>query len=107
MEALRRLDLSVRISSKPSELVDPIPFAQDEVHKAIRRGIRAPILAARSWRSIVCFKLFRTRFIGKASPVHYFWGSGDLAVTRFSGRLAPEHPAGIPNLPDWITREAY
>ena len=52
-------------------------------------------------------KIFRSRFIGKASPVHFFWGSFDLAVTRFSGRPAPPHPGGIPNLPDWITREAY
>ena len=52
-------------------------------------------------------KIFRSRFIGKASPVHYFWGAGDLAVTRFSGRRAPQHPGGIPNLPDWVTREAY
>jgi hypothetical protein len=106
MEALRRLDLSVRISSKPSELVDPIPFAQDEVHKSYD-----PDYAHRFWRALVqidrVLKLFRTRFIGKASPVHYFWGAGDLAVTRFSGRRAPEHPGGIPNLPDWVTREAY
>jgi hypothetical protein len=53
------------------------------------------------------FKIFRARFIGKASPVHFFWGAGDLAVTRFSGRRAPDHPGGIPNLPDWVTREAY
>ncbi len=52
-------------------------------------------------------KSFRARFIGKASPVHFFWGSFDLAVTRFSGRTAPEHPGGFPNLPDEITREAY
>jgi hypothetical protein len=106
MEALRRLDLSVRISSKPSELVDPIPFAQDEVHKSYDAEY-----AHRFWRALVqidrVLKLFRTRFIGKASPVHYFWGAGDLAVTRFSGRRAPEHPGGIPNLPDWVTREAY
>jgi hypothetical protein len=52
-------------------------------------------------------KTFRARFIGKNSPVHLFWGALDLAVTRFSGRKAPEHPGGIPNLPDWVTREAY
>ena len=106
MEALRRLDLSVRISSKPSELVDPIPFAQDEVHKSYDAEY-----AHRFWRALVqadrVMKAFRARFIGKASPVHYFWGAGDLAVTRFSGREAPEHPGGIPNLPDWVTREAY
>jgi hypothetical protein len=53
------------------------------------------------------FKQFRGRFIGKCSPVHFFWGAPDLAVTRFSGRTAPEHPGGIPNLPDAVTREAY
>jgi hypothetical protein len=53
------------------------------------------------------FKAFRSRFLGKVSPVHFFWGGFDLAVTRFSGRPAPTHPGGFPNLPDWITREAY
>jgi hypothetical protein len=106
MEALRRLDLEVRISPKPSEIVDPIPFAQDEVHRSYDAEY-----VNRYWRALVqvdrVLKIFRTRFIGKASPVHYFWGAGDLAVTRFSGRRAPEHPGGIPNLPDWVTREAY
>jgi hypothetical protein len=106
MEALGRLDLSVRISRKPSELVDPIPFAEDEVHRSYDAEY-----AHRFWLALVqvdrVFKVFRARFIGKASPVHYFWGAGDLAVTRFSGRRAPEHPGGIPNLPDWVTREAY
>jgi hypothetical protein len=106
IEVLRRLDLDVRISRKPSELPDPIPFAQDEVHQSYDAEY-----AHRFWQALVqvdrVFKIFRTRFIGKASPVHYFWGAGDLAVTRFSGRRAPEHPGGIPNLPDWVTREAY
>ena len=52
-------------------------------------------------------KAFRSRFIGKCSPVHFFWGSFDLAVTRFSGRPAPPHPGGVPNFPDWVAREAY
>ncbi len=106
MEAMGRLDLSVRISRKPSELVDPIPFVEDEVHRSYDAEY-----VHRFWLALVqvdrVFKIFRTRFIGKASPVHYFWGAGDLAVTRFSGRRAPEHPGGIPNLPDWVTREAY
>jgi Family of unknown function (DUF5996) len=106
MEALQRLDLNVRITRKPSEVVDPIPFAQDEVHRSYDAEY-----AHRFWQALVqadrVFKIFRARFIGKASPVHYFWGAGDLAVTRFSGRRAPQHPGGIPNLPDWITREAY
>ena len=106
MDALRRLHLEVRITRKPSEVVDPIPFAEDESH-----GSYDAEFAQRFWRALVqadrVFKIFRSRFIGKASPVHYFWGAGDLAVTRFSGRRAPEHPGGIPNLPDWVTREAY
>jgi hypothetical protein len=106
MDALQRLDLNVRITRKPSELVDPIPFAEDEVHRSYDAEY-----VHRFWLALVqidrVFKIFRTRFIGKASPVHYFWGAGDLAVTRFSGRPAPEHPGGIPNLPDWVTREAY
>jgi hypothetical protein len=53
------------------------------------------------------FEEFRARFVGKCSPVHFFWGSADLAVTRFSGRTAPPHPGGVPHLPDWVTREAY
>ena len=106
MDALRRLDIDVRITRKPSEVVDPIPFAEDETHRSYDAEY-----ANRFWRALVqadrVFKIFRTRFIGKASPVHFFWGAGDLAVTRFSGRRAPEHPGGIPNLPDWVTREAY
>ena len=106
MEALRRLDIEVRISRKPSELVDPIPFAEDETHRSYDAEY-----VHRFWLALVqadrVFKIFRARFIGKASPVHFFWGAGDLAVTRFSGRRAPEHPGGIPNLPDWVTREAY
>jgi hypothetical protein len=96
----------VRISRKPSELVDPIPFAEDEIHRSYDAEY-----VNRFWRALVqadrVFKIFRARFIGKASPVHFFWGAGDLAVTRFSGRRAPEHPGGIPSLPDWVTREAY
>jgi hypothetical protein len=106
MDALRRLDLAVKISRKPSELADPIPFAEDEVHRSYDAEA-----VHRFWRALVqvdrVLKIFRARFIGKASPVHFFWGAGDLAVTRFSGRRAPQHPGGIPNLADWVTREAY
>jgi hypothetical protein len=106
MDALRRLDLDVRITRKPSEIADPIPFAEDQVHRSYDAEY-----VHRFWRALVqadrVLKIFRARFIGKASPVHYFWGAGDLAVTRFSGRRAPEHPGGIPHLPDWVTREAY
>jgi uncharacterized protein DUF5996 len=107
MEQLDALGLHVRIHPKPNEIPDPIvPFDQDETHAAYDRDA-----ANRFWRVLVqadrVFKQFRARFIGKCSPVHFFWGGPDLAVTRFSGRKAPEHPGGIPNLPDRVTREAY
>jgi uncharacterized protein DUF5996 len=106
IEELRRLALDVRIRPHPSEVADPIPFDRDETHRAYDSRY-----ANRYWRVLVqadrVFKQFRARFIGKCSPVHYFWGAPDLAVTRFSGRRAPPHPGGIPNLPDAVTREAY
>jgi hypothetical protein len=106
MDEMHKLDIHVRIYPKPNEVADPIRFDQDEVHRAYD-----PEYANRFWRVLVqadrVFKTFRARFIGKCSPVHFFWGGPDLAVTRFSGRRAPRHPGGIPNLPDWITREAY
>ncbi len=106
MDEMERLDLHVDIHRKPNELPEPIRFDQDESHRSYDRDY-----ANRFWRILVqtdrVFKEFRARFIGKCSPVHLFWGALDLAVTRFSGRTAPEHPGGIPNLPDWVTREAY
>jgi len=102
----RSLDIDVRINRKPCELPDPIHFDLDEVHRSYDAE-----RAQRFWRVLVqvdrVLKIFRARFIGKSSPVHFFWGAADLAVTRFSGRTAPEHPGGIPNLADWVTREAY
>jgi hypothetical protein len=106
MGEMAMLDLNVRIYAKPNEVVDAIRFDQDEIHRAYDSEY-----ANRFWRVLVqadrVFKEFRGRFIGKCSPVHFFWGAPDLAVTRFSGRRAPEHPGGIPNLPDRVTREAY
>jgi hypothetical protein len=106
MEELDRLDLHVDIYKKPNEVIDPIRFDQDEVHRAYDGDS-----TNRFWRILVqadrVLKAFRGRFIGKCSPVHLFWGALDLAVTRFSGRRAPEHPGGVPNLPDRVTREAY
>jgi hypothetical protein len=106
MSILDELDLSIQINTTPNEIVDPIPFERDQVHRAYD-----PEHANRFWRVLLqadrVFKLFRSRFCGKSSPVHFFWGSFDLAVTRFSGRVAPPHPGGIPHLPDAITREAY
>jgi hypothetical protein len=106
MDMLRSLDLAVPIHGSPNEVPDPIPFAKDEVHRSYDGDA-----VTRFWRALVqcdrVFKRFRSPFIGKCSPVHFFWGAMDLAVTRFSGRTAPEHPGGVPNLPDRITREAY
>ncbi len=103
---LSRLGLEVRIHTKPNEVAEPIPFDQDERHAAYD-----PDAAQRFWRildqSERVFQIFRARFLGKCSPVHFFWGAPDLAVTRFSGRPAPLHPGGIPNLPDRVTRDAY
>jgi hypothetical protein len=106
MDELRRLQLPVRIFRRPSEVPDPVPFDEDEAERPYDREY-----AHRYWLALLgadrAFKEFRSRFIGKCSPVHYFWGAPDLAVTRFSGRPAPPHPGGIPNLPDAVTREAY
>jgi hypothetical protein len=105
-DLLKAMGVSVKINEMPSELANPIPFSQDRTHSAYD-----PAAAHRFWRALVqidrVFKQFRTGFIGKVSPVHFFWGSFDLAVSRFSGRKAPLHPGGIPGLPDAITREAY
>jgi hypothetical protein len=103
---LRDLGIEARIVAKPNEIADAIPFALDEQHAAYDREF-----VNRFWRALVSadrvFRKFRTPFVGKCSPVHLFWGAPDLAVTRFSGRPAPPHPGGIPNLPDSVTREAY
>lgn len=95
-----------RFSGRPNEVPDPVPFAEDHAPRpwdaeAVRRFHAALVSVDR------VFAHFRSGFLGKVSPVHLFWGSFDLAVTRFSGRRAPLHPGGIPNLPDSVTREAY
>jgi hypothetical protein len=106
MEMLKSLEVPVRIRTMPSELPEPIRFDQDETHRSYDAEY-----ANRYWRALVqanrVFDRFRAGFRGKCSPVHFFWGSADLAVTRFSGRPAPEHPGGIPHLPDWVARDAY
>jgi Family of unknown function (DUF5996) len=106
MNALAEMELPVKINVIPNEIQNPISFDEDEEHRSYDREY-----ANRFWRVLVqsdrVFKEFRSRFCGKCSPVHFFWGSFDLAVTRFSGRPAPPHPGGIPHLPDAITREAY
>jgi Family of unknown function (DUF5996) len=106
MKSLDELDLPVTINKVPNEIENPIPFDEDEEHRSYDWEY-----ANRFWRVLVqsdrVFKEFRSRFCGKCSPVHFFWGSFDLAVTRFSGRPAPPHPGGVPHLPDEVTREAY
>jgi hypothetical protein len=105
MEALAYIGVEVRIYTVPSEVPDPIRFEQDTTHASYDADA-----AHRFWRAILStqnvFHTFRSRYLGKTSPVHFFWGSFDLAVTRFSGRAAPEHP-GVSIMPDFVTREAY
>ncbi len=106
MAGLTDLGVGAAINEMPDELPDPIRFSEDWRH-----GAYDPECAHRFWKALVqidrVFKLFRTGFIGKCSPVHFFWGSFDLAVTRFSGRRAPLHPGGVPHLADSVVREAY
>jgi hypothetical protein len=106
MAELADAGIAVTIDVVPNEIADPIPFPLDETHADYDAGA-----VERFWRALVqvdrVLSTFRTAFLGKASPVHFFWGSFDIAVTRFSGRPAPLHPGGIPGLPDAVTREAY
>lgn len=103
---LDQMDLHVQIHPVPNEIADAIPFDQDRAHASYDGEY-----ANRCWRAMMhaerVLARFRARYCGKCSPVHFFWGSFDLALTRFSGRRAPEHPGGVPNLPDRVTREAY
>jgi hypothetical protein len=105
-ERLRALRLDIEIRTLPCEMPNAIPFDEDRAH-----GTYDAALATQFWQALVqadrVLKVFRSRFSGKASPVHFFWGGFDLATTRFSGRRAPRHPGGVPHLPDWVTREAY
>lgn len=104
--ALSELEVPVMIDTMPNEIADATRFEEDETHRSYDADS-----AKRFWRVLVqsdrIFKNFRARFCGKCSPVHFFWGSFDLAVTRFSGRPAPPHPGGVPHLPDVVAREAY
>jgi hypothetical protein len=105
MHRLAALGIEVKIWTMPVEIADPIAFEKDTVHASYDGE-----MAQRFWRILVLadriFTEFRGRFLGKASPVHFFWGSFDLAVTRFSGRTAPAHP-GASNIATWVAREAY
>jgi len=106
MDALRALGINPLIYASPVEVATAIPFAQDHDH-----GTYNDDAAHQCWLIFLnterVLKNFRGTFTGKQSPVHFFWGSFDLASTRFSGRRAPRHPGGAPNCPDWVMVEAY
>jgi hypothetical protein len=106
LQLLSDLGILVRINTMPNEVSEAIPFASDLTHASYDRDF-----ANRFWRVLLAthevLAHFRSSFLGKSSPVHFFWGSFDLAVTRFSGRTAPPHPGGVPHLPDAVAREAY
>jgi hypothetical protein len=106
MSTLDKMGFPVSINTKPNEVEEPIPFPEDRAHSAYDAEA-----VNRFWRALYqvdrVFNIFRARFGGKSSSVHFFWGSFDLAVTRFSGRPAPDHPGGMPNMPLWVVQEAY
>jgi hypothetical protein len=106
LAALDAFGVRVRFLRRPVEVRESIPFEQD-----LKQRTYDPEWANSFWRVLVeirnVFELFRGEFIGKASPVHFFWGGFDLAATRFSGRRAPLHPGGVPNCADWVMQEAY
>jgi hypothetical protein len=106
MAGLGGLGIDVRISTKPVEVAEAIPFDSDEEHASYD-----PSHARLLWRGFLqadrVMKEFQVGFVGKASPVQLFWGSFDLAATRYSGRTAPLHPGGVPNCPTWVMEEAY
>ena len=105
-KSLNDLGVSVSIHAAPNEMEPAIPFSEDH-----RNQIYVPEEMENLWQAMICihkvFLKFRAGFIGKCSPVHLFWGAFDLAVTRFSGRKAPEHPGGMPNMPLKVMQEAY
>lgn len=106
MARLRALGIDVHIWTMPCEIADAVRFEDDQAHAAYD-----PDYVQRFWRVLLhvhhVFEAFRGKFLGKVSPVHFFWGSFDLAVTRFSGRTAPPHPGVAPNTANWVMREAY
>jgi uncharacterized protein DUF5996 len=106
LASLRALDIHPRLMARPVELEIAIPFADDHQHASYDADA-----VQRFWRLLVqadrVMQRFGGRFVGKQSPVHFFWGSFDLAATRFSGRPAPCHPGGVPNCPDYVMVEAY
>ena len=103
---LDRNGLPSTFNGTPSEVADAVPFAEDKASRDYDRNSADRLREALA-AMLPVFDRFRAGFVGKSSPVHFWWGGFDLAVTRFSGRLAPQHPGGVPGLPDRITREAY
>src|SRR5687768_5241180 len=105
-EAMHAIGVELHIFGRPVEVAEAIRFDEDERHRSYdpewSRRLHAVLL-----ESDAILKVFRADFLGKSSPVHFFWGGFDLAATRFSGRAAPPHPGGIPNVGDWVMREAY
>ena len=106
LRALNELNIEVEINLLPNEIPNAIPFNKDKIHKTYHPK-HATALHKALLNSQNVLTQFRSEFSGKCSPVHFFWGSFDLTVSRFSGREAPMHPGGIPNLPDRVVREAY
>ena len=106
MSALAEIGVFVEMLARPVELPDATPFLQDTAARPYDRDA-----SHRFWLALVQMSRvmgrFRARYQGKVSPVHFFWGAADLAVTRFSGRRAPKHPGGVPNCADWVQELAY
>lgn len=105
LSSLKEVGFEIKINPLPNEMENPTPFDKND-HNTYKPEIASALHLA-LLKSNEVFNTFRAGYIGKCSPVHFFWGSFDLAVSRFSGRKAPKHPGGIPNLPDWIAQEAY
>ena len=106
LDVLKDLEIDVKIYSTPVEMENPIPFEKDTVNATYDK-IQAVALHQALIKMQNVLTHMRCNFTGKCSPVHFFWGSFDLAVSRFSGRRAPKHPGGIPHLADWVAEEAY
>jgi hypothetical protein len=106
LDGLRRFGVEPRLLARPVEVPVALPFAQDREQRIYDREAAQAV-----WQILLrtecVLKQFRNEFLGKQSPVHFFWGSFDLAATRFSGRIAPRHPGGAPNCADWVMVEAY
>ncbi len=106
LSGLSEIGVRAKINEWPCEIENPVRFSEDHAHSAYDADYAARFFQA-LLKTYQILELFRTGFVGKSSPAHFFWGSFDLAATRFSGRPAPPHPGGVPHLSDAVTREAY